>query len=104
MEKRTNKRTLKELFEFTSDDIVEPYEVVRTVGFTLKCKSRDREFRLEAIKRPGEKLSSVLVWEKGKDGAWEHGSIDAEPTLYRIHPDLALHSMVLYMTQHFPQY
>ena len=104
MEKRTNRRTLKELFVFTNDDIVEPYEVVRTIGFMLKCKSSDREFRLEAIKRPGEKLSSVLIWEKGKNGAWEHGSIGAEPTLHRIHPDLALRSMVEYLTQHLPQY
>lgn len=105
MKKPTHKRTLKELFEFTEDTITEPYEVVRTIGFTLKCKSGVKDFRLEAVKRPGERLFSVVLWSRrrnaaGFDGAWEGGSTYEEPTLRRVHPDLALRSMVTYMHQH----
>ena len=103
MGKQTNKRTLKDLFAYTSDSITESCEVVRTAGFALKCKSRVRTFRLEAIKRPGEKLSSVLVWEE-EDGAWKRSSVGNYPTLQRIHPDLALRAMVSYIRQHLPHY
>jgi hypothetical protein len=104
VQKQNHKRTLKALFEFTNDDIVDAYEVVRSVGFTLKCKSGEKEFRLEAIKRPAEKFSSVLVWERQDNGAWELNLACNEASLHRVHPDLALRSMVLYMTQHLPPY
>ncbi len=104
MDKRTYKQTLKQIFEFTDDDVTEPYEVVRTIGFTLNCKSGSKVFRLEAIKRPGEKLASVLVWERKKDGAWERNTFCEQPTLHRVHPDLALQSMVSFMQQHLPHY
>src|SRR5436309_14916259 len=82
-----NERTLEELFELMKEAIEEPYEVVRTIGFALKCKSRVREFRLEALKHPEEELSSVLIWEKGEDGAWRHDPLQGKPTLNRNHPD-----------------
>lgn len=98
-----NERTLEELFESTEEDIVEPYEVVRTIGFTLKCKSGDREYRLEAIKRPGQEPYEVLVWERDGNG-WKEGFGSNEGSLHRIHPDLALRSMVTFIAQHMTYY
>jgi hypothetical protein len=101
MKTTTFKRTLKELFEFTEEAITEPYEVVRTIGFTLKAKSGPVQYRLEAVKCPGNRLSSVFVWSRKGNGSWERGSISGEGTLRRVHPDLALRSMVTYIKQHY---
>jgi hypothetical protein len=103
MEKRINKRTLKELFEFTGDAISGFYEVVRTIGFTLETKSGPVEYRLEAVKQPGKKLCGVRIWSRRANGAWE-GGLSTQPTLERVHPDLALRSMVTYIRQHYSQY
>jgi hypothetical protein len=102
MEKQRNKRTLKEIFEFTEDAITEPFEVVRTIGFTLQSKGGARHFRLEAVKHLGKKNSSVIVW-KEEESSMQRSSIRYR-TLDRIHPDLALKAMVGFIRQHYTDF
>lgn len=98
-EKAGQPKTLEGLFDFTQDAISEPYEVVRTIGFELKSEGGTRRFRLEAIKRPGKELSSVLVWEIDGGALLSHPI--NQPTLERVHPDLALRAMVEFIRQHY---
>jgi hypothetical protein len=102
MEEQKNERTLEQVFEFVQDEITESYEVVRTIGFDLKAKSGTKQFRLEAIERPGKELWSVLVWEI-KDGTL-HSYPIRQPTLDRVHPDLALQAMVEFIRQHYADF
>ncbi|MBZ5496820.1 MAG: hypothetical protein LAP85_10500 [Acidobacteriia bacterium] len=103
MKKQEHERTLGELFKSTEDAITEPYEVVRTIGFQLEAKGGSRKFRLEAIKRPGKESSSVLVWQIKENGTLQSYHV-RQPTLDRVHPDLALRSMVKFIRQHYADF
>jgi hypothetical protein len=100
------KKTTKALFEFQGEAIFEPYEVVRTIGFKIKCEqSGVKECRLEAVRQPGEKNHRVWVWvRKPDEDTWKRDSMYEQPTLARQNPDDALISAISYINQYMTRY
>lgn len=94
------KASLKSLFEFTHESFSEVYEVLRTVGFTVKAKKGSGRCRIEVIKRDGDRLYSAIVWIVDREGRWSRWSQGDQPTLRRKTPDFALKSMIGYVQQY----